>query len=395
MKNRLHKLFNYMIERTQEYFEDSEDYDNILKELKKYERNWDLTNDINNLKKIFNNLDDSFKKNIDHEENIIYRIVNIFYINFNNIFDSNYLIKLINLVLDKKFHQYYLNEEIINKLKNILILLPKIEINKEKSDEIIQYINEIYEKIDLKIIVKKQLDVIIESLSSDITEKAETYYKEAKNILDSEYYKKNKDQNQFKLKEAIEMMSNAIKVNDDSKYYSLRAILKLKCKIDDNYFNDSIEDINKAIELDPKNADAYFCKGEIKKHFKEYQEAILNYNKAIELDPKKAGYYYNVGYCKYELKQYKEAINNLDLAIELDSIKSYYYNNRCANKAALKQYKEAIDDLDIAIELDPHEVRYYYNRGKLKLQLNLKQEAAKDFIKANELDPNYKLPDWI
>ena len=57
----------------------------------------------------------------------------------------------------------------------------------------------------------------------------------------------------------------------------------------------------KAIELDPKNGDAYrgrgFCKGSLEDH----RGALADFNKAIELDPKNVSAYYLRGLTKYQI----------------------------------------------------------------------------------------------
>ena len=63
-------------------------------------------------------------------------------------------------------------------------------------------------------------------------------------------------------------------------------------------------------------AEKYFKLGEQKYNKKDYQGAIADLDKAIELNPKDVRAYYNRG--KKELKQYKEAIADLDKAIEIN-----------------------------------------------------------------------------
>ena len=55
-----------------------------------------------------------------------------------------------------------------------------------------------------------------------------------------------------------------------------------------------------------------------KHELKQYKEAIGDFDKAIELNPKDAYAYYNRGNAKHDLKQYKEAIADFDKAIELN-----------------------------------------------------------------------------
>ena len=55
-------------------------------------------------------------------------------------------------------------------------------------------------------------------------------------------------------------------------------------------------------------AEKYFKLGVEKYDKKDYQGAIADYDKAIELNPKYADAYYKRGNAKHQLKQHKEAI---------------------------------------------------------------------------------------
>ncbi len=53
-------------------------------------------------------------------------------------------------------------------------------------------------------------------------------------------------------------------------------------------YDKALADYNKAIELDPKFATAYYNRGFVDADKKDYDKALADYNKAIELDPKYA-----------------------------------------------------------------------------------------------------------
>lgn len=79
-----------------------------------------------------------------------------------------------------------------------------------------------------------------------------------------------------------------------------------------NDLSTAIINFTKAIELDPKYANAYFNRGIAYSNLKKYPEAIADYTKAIELDPKYADAYYNRGGAYKALGKTKEA--NADFA---------------------------------------------------------------------------------
>ena len=128
-----------------------------------------------------------------------------------------------------------------------------------------------------------------------------------------------------------------------------------------------------------------FTGGLVKNDLKQYKEAIADFDKAIELNPEDAEAYYNRGSAKDDLKQHKEAIADYDKAIELNPKFSAAYNNRGVVKGKLKQHKEAIADFDTVIKLKPEDAQAYYNRGLAYREVGKKEEADADFRTWTEL----------
>ena len=127
----------------------------------------------------------------------------------------------------------------------------------------------------------------------------------------------------------------------------------------------AVEACKKAIALDPKNAFAYYIRGNALKALKRPEDAAADFTKAIKLDPKEP---------------------NLYIA-------------RGALRGRLGDSKGQIEDLSKAIKLAPKEFIGYYLRANAYDELafngqykdrDLIVKAEKDFVKTLELAPQ----DW-
>ncbi|XP_075225608.1 stress-induced phosphoprotein 1 [Lycorma delicatula] len=91
--------------------------------------------------------------------------------------------------------------------------------------------------------------------------------------------------NQGNYAEAIKFYSEAIKRNpDESKYYSNRAACYTKLAA----FDLGLKDCEKCVELDPKFIKGWIRKGKILQGMQQQNKAITAYQKALELDPSNA-----------------------------------------------------------------------------------------------------------
>lgn len=143
---------------------------------------------------------------------------------------------------------------------------------------------------------------------------------------------------------------------------------------------------NKAIQIDPEDANAYINRGVIKDTFGDHEEAILDYDIAIQLQPNEAGNYTNRGNAKLGLGNYEGAILDHNFAIQLQPNFPGAYNNRGNVKLELSEFEAAIEDYNVAINLDPNYADAYVNRAKAKAQLELIEEAKLDLQTALELE---------
>ena len=165
--------------------------------------------------------------------------------------------------------------------------------------------------------------------------------------------------------------------NRGNAYYDLREYQK------------AIADFDRAIQLDSSDAKAYGNRGIAYKNLREYQKAIADYSCAIDLNPNYVWAIENRGYAYRELKEYQKAIADYDRAIQLDPNDALAYHNRGWTYNYLKEYQKAIVDFDRAIQLDPNDALTYSNRGCAYRELKEYQKAITDFDRAIQLNPNY------
>ena len=83
----------------------------------------------------------------------------------------------------------------------------------------------------------------------------------------------------------------------------------------------------------------YNEEGSSKSDTGDFAEAITNYDKAIELDPKFAPAYYNKGLVKAALGKYEAAIAYYDKAVKLGVEEAIVYCARGDSKAILGKYE--------------------------------------------------------
>jgi tetratricopeptide (TPR) repeat protein len=166
-----------------------------------------------------------------------------------------------------------------------------------------------------------------------------------------------------------------------------------------NQYEEAIEDYNKAIELNPKNAEAYNNRGNAHSELNKHEEAIEDFNKAIELDPKYAEAYNNRGNAYYELNKHEEAIEDFNKAIELNPNFAAAYNNRGITLVQTnEELDKAIGDFKHARDLsegkDKERMLGVIEWAKARKEMNMKNwdnfrermnEAREIFEKINDL----------
>lgn len=157
----------------------------------------------------------------------------------------------------------------------------------------------------------------------------------------------------------------------------------------------AIERIEAAITLLPSNvkpdglAGAYFQLGWLYQEPPEKLDAAIDsYNKAIQLKPDFAAAYYNRGDAYYTQNKLNEAIKDFEKAITFSPGKTEAYYN--LGNIFVKQNKiySALACYNAVIQLEPNFFQAYNNRGIIYLEHDKPDDAITDFNKAIQLKPD-------
>ena len=106
---------------------------------------------------------------------------------------------------------------------------------------------------------------------------------------------------------------NAMMGQVSAEFYLIREQAEMQCRM----YQQAINDINKAVELEPKNVDLWIEKGGVHLRVNQAEEAMKALRTVLSLDPKNAPAYRMLGYCQVQQKNTKEGIANLQKAKEL------------------------------------------------------------------------------
>lgn len=205
----------------------------------------------------------------------------------------------------------------------------------------------------------------------------------------------------------------------------------LKYNYKKNNFEKAIQMFDKAIELNPNNANAYKHRGDVYL-CTDLEKAIKDYTKAIELKPNYIGAYsarasiyysplvdvpiakaiedyvtilnYTNNFCKayeylgeilYANEDYEWADFMFTKAIELQPQKFYHYRQRGKNYIKLQEYDKAIEDFTVAITSDIwyDKVEGYRFLAKIYCLLKDNNLAIEFYTKAIDLCSNKTMLD--
>jgi tetratricopeptide (TPR) repeat protein len=159
--------------------------------------------------------------------------------------------------------------------------------------------------------------------------------------LDAQEKKINILVQQNRSKDAIKDIEEYILVYPSQpEYYYLRAVLKLQ----DQKYDKAIEDFDRAIQLDmPKGSEykVYLNRGMAHFYNQDFDQSEDDFNEVIALNPKNAAAFHGKGMIKYELGQYEEAIVEFQKALKLEDDNAITHFNIAMSYFRIKEKENA------------------------------------------------------
>lgn len=198
-------------------------------------------------------------------------------------------------------------------------------------------------------------------------------------------------------KEAVSDFEKSISIEPNEVAYTELGLAKYY--LDEK---DAIEQLNKAIKIAPKFAEAHYVRGTINRDEGRYKEAILDFDEAIKHNKYSAKYYNTRGMLYFRLQDGYMAVADFTRAIkEKNNYAMAYYNramtykkfpysvstdsgDNAIDKIRL-QHKKMLEDLDSAIKHKPNFDAAYVERGLIN-STDMRNKSTPDAETINRLN---------
>ncbi|KAM9989219.1 hypothetical protein ACTFIY_005269 [Dictyostelium cf. discoideum] len=183
---------------------------------------------------------------------------------------------------------------------------------------------------------------------------------------------------------------------NDNRYYSIKPtqyenlISKASELINESRFEEAIKSLNKAIEIQPLDANAYALRADTLEFLGRYDEAILDYEKILGFLPQSIPCYSSLASCFYNKGEIDRAIRYFEQILIIDP--NYIPANGFLGDIYLKKgdLSKSLEYYKKVLKIQPDSVIGLVGLGCLALKQNNKKDATKIFrqvIKLGEGKP--------
>lgn len=151
----------------------------------------------------------------------------------------------------------------------------------------------------------------------------------------------------------------------------------------------AIEDINRAIEMNPNAVNALIMRADISiNRSQDYRQALDDMDRAIKLQPRQSGLFVNRAFLRYKLDDYFGAMSDYDYALQLEPLNNVALFNRSLLRMEVRDYNNALSDLNQVLALNPDDYRALYNRTIAHRELHDYRSALTDINRLISVFPD-------
>lgn len=155
---------------------------------------------------------------------------------------------------------------------------------------------------------------------------------------------------------------------------------------------DQLEDLNKAVELQPEKADYLRLRAQHLYEKEKYEEALADVEKALKLEPDHAATNELRGMVLLGMNKYDEALKSFDKASELAPEASMPYQQRGDLYRQKGDLQKSLEQLGKALELQPDNIATLLVRASVYYELKQPEKALEDIDTAIKLQPTLAQP---
>jgi Tfp pilus assembly protein PilF len=153
--------------------------------------------------------------------------------------------------------------------------------------------------------------------------------------------------------------------------------------------DEAMAETRKAIEVDPNNARAYVAQGNIESSMRRYDEAIAAYKQAANLDPNYLSAYMNLGIFYGTTQRFAESAEAFQQALRLEPNNVSALNGLGIAQFRLGQREEGIQTLKQALKINPRFVDGHLNLARWYHGMGQYKEAAAAFTEVTRIVPKW------
>ncbi len=184
--------------------------------------------------------------------------------------------------------------------------------------------------------------------------------------------------------ESIECIQKAIELRPASAQYLFTYGVIL---FQQEQYHDALYAFNQVLKIDDRIPDAWVNRGTTRLMLSDSSGALTDYSAAINLNPFNANPYLRRGALYAQQSNYPLALQDLNQAIGIDSTLAQAYFTRALVFYYQKHYSQALSDLNKVLQLEHRNTLALFNRAIISYEVGNPESAIDDLTRLSSIIP--------